>query len=85
MSGKSKVKVAMHHCCQSVGPPICRYINNQKELYSFMFDGVLPHNCKQDEVWQQRFYPSAREGPCKGAWSCAVLQHDMSTDKPRDV
>ncbi|CAL5230078.1 g13535 [Coccomyxa viridis] len=29
------------------------YINNQKELYSFMFDGVLPHNCKQDEVFDR--------------------------------
>ena len=29
-----------------------RYINNQKELFSFMFDGVLSQDCKQDEVWQ---------------------------------
>lgn len=30
-----------------------RYINNQKELFSFTFDGVLPQDCKQNEVWQQ--------------------------------
>ena len=29
-----------------------RYINNQRELFSFAFDGVLPQDCKQDEVWQ---------------------------------
>ena len=27
-----------------------RYINNQRELFTFHFDGVLPASCKQDEV-----------------------------------
>ena len=31
---------------------LLRYINNQTELFSFTFDGVLPQDCKQDEVMQ---------------------------------
>lgn len=28
-----------------------RYINNQRELFTFHFDGVLPASSKQDKVW----------------------------------
>lgn len=31
----------------------CRYINNQRENYSFRFNGILPPDTKQDEVFER--------------------------------
>ena len=35
-----------------------RLINNQREDYSFVFNGVLPPDTKQDEVFERVCHPS---------------------------
>jgi Kinesin motor domain len=37
---------------------LCRYINNQREEYKFVFNGILPSDCTQEEVFTRVCKPA---------------------------
>lgn len=40
---------------------LCRLINNQREKYGFLFNGVLTEESKQDEVFERVCHPAVKE------------------------